>query len=166
VRRRTAAIVVLVVAPLLLVTCGGSSDEPLTRSQYEQQLQTTMDDLEAAYGDAGAATTGGGGAKGGRRSVAQIVDELRTSQVALRDAGNRLDEITPPEDLAATHDQLVAGVRDMADAVDLLIKAQEAAEQDPAQAKQYARQFGADDSFERVQAAAAKLADAGVDAGL
>ena len=154
----------MVAASLLLVTCGGSSDEPLTKSQYEQKLQSTMDDLEAAYGDAGAATSGGGGKS--ERSVSQIVDELRTSQVALRDAGNRLDEIIPPEDLAATHDQLVAGVRDMADAVDLLIKAQEAAEQDPAQAKQYARQFGADDSFEQVQAAAAKLADAGVDAGL
>lgn len=164
-RRRAAAIVVLVLAPLVLAACGGASDEPLTKSAYEQKLQSTMDDLEAAYGEAGAATSGGGGAKG-ERSVAQIVAELRTSQVALRDAGNRLDEITPPADLAATHDQLVAGVRDMADAVDLLIKAQETAEQDPAKAKQYARQFGADDSFERVQAAAAKLADAGVDAGL
>jgi hypothetical protein len=60
----------------------------------------------------------------------------------------------------------VAGVRDMADAVDLLIEAQEAAETDPALAKQRARAFASDDSFKRVQAAAAELSDAGVDAGL
>jgi hypothetical protein len=155
----------MLVAALLLATCGTAADKPLSKDAYERKLQSTMDDLEAAYGDAGAAASANQNTDS-TRSVGEIVSDLRESQVALRDAANRLDEIEPPTDLADTHDQLVAGVRDMADAVDLLIQAQEVAEQDPAKAKSLARQFGQDDSFERVEAAAAGLADAGVDVGL
>lgn len=161
--RRTWSLVLMLLAAALLATCGGASDEPSSKAEYERELRATMDDLEAAYGEAGSAIEPGAGST---RSVGEIVDDLRASQVALRDAGNRLDELTPPEELADTHAELVAGVRDMADAVDLLIEAQESAEQDPARARQLARRFVTDESFDRVQAAAAELSDAGVDAGL
>lgn len=153
----------MLLAAALLATCGGGSQEPSTKAEYERELRATMDDLEAAYGQAGSAIDG---TAGSTRSVGEVVEDLRSSQVALRDAGNRLDEIVPPESLAETHDELVAGVRDMADNVDRLIDAQETAERDPARAKQLAREFVNDESFDRVQAAAAKLSDAGVDAGL
>lgn len=161
--RRSWALAAMLVAGMLLATCGGASDEPATKAEYERELRSTMDDLEAAYGQAGAAVDT---KSSGERSVGDVVAELRTSQIALRDAGNRLDQVVPPESLAATHAELVAGVRDMADAVDLLIDAQEAMEADPAEARRLARQFAADDSLKRVTAAAAKLSDAGVDAGL
>ena len=161
--RRSWMLLAMLVAGLLLATCGGSSSEPLSKSEYERELRTTMDDLEAAYGQAGAAvdtkTTG-------TRNVGEVVADLRTSQIALRDAGNRLDEIVPPESLADAHGELVSGVRDMADSIDLLIEAQESVETDPARAKQLAREFVEEGSLARVTAAAAKLSDAGVDAGL
>ena len=161
--RRTWSLALMLLAAALLATCGGASDEPLTKSEYERELRTTMDDLEAAYGQAGEAI---GGTGGSTRTVGEVVADLRSSQVALRDAANRLDEIVPPTELADTHAELVAGVREMADNVDLLIEAQESAEQDPARARQLARDFVEDESFDRVQAAAAELSDAGVDAGL
>lgn len=159
--RRGLAILATVTMAALLATCGGGGE--VTKQEYETALQATMDDLESAYGDAGSAQAGGGGAS---RSVDEQVAELRTAQVAIRDAGNRLDEIEPPAELAETHDELVAGVREMADAVDLLVGAQEQAEADPAEAKRLMREFAGDESFDRVQAAAAELSDAGVDAGL
>jgi hypothetical protein len=161
--RRTWTLLAMLVAALLLATCGGASDEPVTKAEYETALQSTMDDLEAAYGQAGAALDDKGAAN---RSVGEITTQLRSAQVALRDAGNRLNEIVPPTELASTHKDLVQGVRDMADSVDLLIKAQEVAERDPNEAKRLAKEFGNDDSMERVTAAAAALSDAGVDAGL
>jgi hypothetical protein len=147
---------------MLLATCGGTGG-PATKAEYERELRSTMDDLEAAYGQAGAALEDRGAAT---RSVSAIVDDLRSAQVALRDAGNRLDEVEPPVELRSTHDELVAGVRDMADSVDKLIEAQEVAARDPKRAQQLAREFVEDDSFQRVEAAAAALSDAGVDAGL
>lgn len=158
--RRTVTLVAMLVAALLLATCGGGG--AVTKEEYERELQSTMDELEAAYGEAGSARPGGGES----RSVEEEVTELRRAQVAIRDAGNRLDEIEPPEQLADAHTELVLGVRDMADAVDLLVQAQEQAVSDPNDAKRLMREFASDESFDRVQAAAARLSDAGVDAGL
>lgn len=161
-RRGSWTIAFVALWALLVASCGGTGE--VTRSAYGTQLRSTMADLESAYGDAGAAV-----ATGGARTTAAAKDpvqQLRTSQIALRDAGNRLDEIHPPKDLAADHRELVRGVRDMADAIDLLILAQQAADTDPKRASQLARRFATDPSFAKVQAAATKIEKAGVDAGL
>lgn len=161
--RRGALLAVLVAVGVLAGACGGGGE--VTKAEYERELRSTMDDLEDAYGSATGAVLARD-AGDAPRSVGEVVAELRSSQVALRDAGNRLDAIEPPAELTGTHQDLVAGVRDMADAVDLLIEAQEQAEADPARAQRVAKEFAADDSFQRVQAAAVELAEAGVDAGL
>lgn len=157
---RALAFLVLAGALLVAAGCGGGE---LTTQEYERELRRTMDDLEDAYGRAGAALEPDANAS---RSVGDVIAQLRSAQVALRDAGSRLDAIEPPSEVSREHRELVAGVRDMADAVDLLIEAQEVAERDPERAQSLARRFATDDSFERVQAAAAELSEAGVDAGL
>lgn len=149
-------IALVVCAALLMGGCGSVS-----KQEYGKELRSTMGDLESSYGDAI-------GQAGGGRGGATPTDpaKLGTAQLALRDAATRLDEIDPPNDLRDEHRELVAGVRDMASAVSLLIKANELADSDPAKARKLTAKFAADDSFRRVGDAAARLDRAGVDAGL
>jgi hypothetical protein len=146
---------------LLVAGCG---DTPVSREEYGRELRGAMTELEEAWGQ-----TGGAVAPGQQTAAATTVEtvgELRRSQLSLRDAGNRLAAITPPEELADDHEALIAGVRDMADAVDLLVEAQELAGSNPERARELAREFATDSSFARVEAAAARIEAAGVDAGL
>lgn len=158
--RATGAVLLMATWALLAVSCG--SGGAVTKKEYGTQLSAAMADVEKAYGDAGSALEPGKA----DATTAERVQQLRSTQIAIRDAGNRLDEVTPPEDLADEHADLVAGVRDMADAVDLLIEAQEAADSDPARAKELTRQFATDDAFETVVGASTKIRDAGVDVAL
>ncbi|MCB0879723.1 MAG: hypothetical protein KDC46_12195 [Thermoleophilia bacterium] len=162
-RRNTALVVAFMAVWAMLATSCGSTE--VTKAEYGKQLRSAMAELEDAYGDTAAATTPAAGGDAGT-ATPRTVDDLRSSQLALRDAANRLDAITPPAELANDHDALVQGVRDMADAVDLLIEAQQQAESNPEQAKKLARQFASDDSFGTVEAAASRIQSAGVDAGL
>jgi hypothetical protein len=136
---------------------GGGDSAAVKKESYGRQLRSTMADVEQAYGK-------GVGTKSD--TSAELLTRLQTLQLGLRDAANRLDDITPPSSLAAEHRKLVAGVRDMADAIDLRIEAERIAATDPARAKRLARKFATDDSFSRVQAAANAIEQAGVDAGL
>lgn len=157
-RRRSTMLALALACATAFGACGGSDEQ--SKAEYGESMRATMSNLTEAYGDASTASGEAGD------DVAATVRQLRASQLALRDAGNQLDDIEPPEELAAAHEDLVEGVREMADAVDLLIEAQELAETDPKAAEQAARKFGSDDSFERVTAAAARLEKAGVDTGL
>ena len=157
--RGAVAVAFVVVWATLAVSCGGGE---VSREEYAQELSSAMADVEEAYGDAGSALEPGAA----DTSTADRVAQLRSTQVAIRDAGNRLDEVTPPKDLTDEHDDLVAGVRDMADAVDLLIEAQELAATDPARAKELTRRFATDDAFETVVGASTRIRDAGVDVDL
>jgi hypothetical protein len=161
--RRPLLVAMLLVCAwgLIAAGCGGA---PVSREEYGRELRGAMTELETAWGE-----TGGAVAPGQQTAAATTVEtvgELRRSQLSLRDAGNRLAAITPPEELADDHEALIAGVREMADAVDLLVEAQELAGSDPARARELAREFATDSSFTRVEAAAARIEAAGVDAGL
>jgi len=157
--RASTSLLALAATMLLLAACGGSS-EP-TKEEYGQALRATMANLDEAYGDANVAST-----DGAEQDTAATVRQLKASQLSLRDAGNQLDDVTPPSRFAKDHEQIVEGVREMADAIDLLVEAQELAESDPKAAEAAARKFSTDDSFEQVALAAANLEEAGVDTGL
>ncbi|MCW2923707.1 MAG: hypothetical protein JWM98_1111 [Thermoleophilia bacterium] len=144
----------MLVAALLAVGCGSVS-----KADYAKELRDTMGDLESSYGDAI-------GEAGGGNATPADAAKLRTAQLALRDAASRLDEIEPPEELRDEHHDLVQGVRDMADAVTLLVRATELADTNPTKARALTAKFASDDSFRRVGDAAARLDRAGVDAGL
>ena len=149
----------LAVVALLAMTLVSCGTEPLTEEAYGTELRSTMGELEEAYGDAIGETAGGG-------ATPADAEELRSAQLALRDAGNRLDEIDPPEGLEDEHADLVSGVRDMADDVTLLVDATELAETDPARAKELTAKFAASKAFRQVGDAASRLDRAGIDAGL
>lgn len=169
-RRLWLVVAAIACAIVVLGGCGTDDTRP-TRAEYGRQLRATMHQLEAAYGDALAGSPGsasGTGATPPATSDAERVEQLERTRTALTDAAERLNDLQPPEDLASAHDDLVRGVRAMAIDVDDLVEAQRVAKSDPARARQLTRGFATSSarSFQQVQDAAARISDAGVDAGL
>jgi hypothetical protein len=95
--------------------CGGGSGNGSTQpfSDYETQMQQLGATLGAAI-----ATAGGKNISAG---PAQIEHNLRHVQVLLRTAADRLARITPPQNVAAAHQQLIAGVREYANQLNGII---------------------------------------------
>lgn len=146
---------------LLIVSCG---ERTQSYSEYEHDLRSIMDELEEEWAATNSTREGTGNQA--QLSTTQIVDKHRRTQLSLRDVANRLDELRPPPKLRADHDALVTGTRGMADAIDILIKAEQVAPTDPRRSARLARQFATDDSFESVLAAASNIDKAGIDVDL
>jgi hypothetical protein len=113
----TRVIAVLAAAVLLVAAgCGGGGDggdTPLTKAEYEQQMQAIGEDLSAALDTSDAS------------SASTAVTQVEEAQGTLREAADQMDEMTPPEDISTEHDQLVGGVRQFADDLDEVITALE-----------------------------------------
>jgi hypothetical protein len=142
-------------ASLFIAGCGASA-EP-TKADYGAALRKVTSQLGALTGELGAAPK--------QSSTTARVARLKEVQLGVRRAGTQLRDITPPSSLATAHRDLVRAVQDMAGAVDLLIRAEQVVGTDPAAATKLLRRFSSDDSLPRVQAAAARITRAGVDAG-
>jgi hypothetical protein len=155
---RLAAVGALVACTVLAVGCGGQRE--VTDAAYGKQLRAATSGLDGVSGAISEAT------QPSKVSVAERVAQVRSIQLGLRESGNELADVTPPDDLRDDHDQLVQGVRDMADAIDLLIQAEELSVTNPQRATTLLRQFATDPSLARVQEAATNITKAGVDAGL
>jgi hypothetical protein len=115
--RRVIALLALAGAVLLVVAgCGGGGGggTPLSKAEYEQQMQAIGQDLSKALDTSG-----------GSASAAEAVTTVENAQEMLREAADKMDEMTPPEDITTEHDQLVAGVRQFADDLDGVISALE-----------------------------------------
>ncbi|MCW2972736.1 MAG: hypothetical protein JWN72_1009 [Thermoleophilia bacterium] len=145
----------LVLATLVVAACGSSGSA--TTAAYGEELRAATANLTDLSTDLTAATGAG--------SPAQRVTRLKSIQLGLRETGNELSDVDPPTNLEKAHADLVAGVRDMADAVDDLVQAEQLAGTDPERAKLLLRRFASDDALPRVEAAAASISKAGVDAG-
>jgi hypothetical protein len=113
--RRVIALLALAGAVALVAAgCGGGGGgTPLSKAEYEQQMQTIGQDLSAALDTSGAT------------SAEDAVPKVEEAQTTLREAADKMDEMTPPEDIADEHDQLVEGVRAFADDLDDVISALE-----------------------------------------
>jgi hypothetical protein len=96
--------------------CGGGSKNTSTQafSDYETQMQQLGATLGAAIASAGGKNISAG--------PALIEHNLRHVQVLLRSAALKLEKITPPQDVAAAHQQLIAGVRQYANELNGIIK--------------------------------------------
>ncbi|MBC7461393.1 MAG: hypothetical protein H7287_08520 [Thermoleophilia bacterium] len=150
-----AGVQLLAACTIALTGCGSSGS--VSTSAYGGELRAATSNLADLSTDLTAATATG--------SPEQRATRLHAIQLGLRETGNQLDEVTAPAGLAKTHAELVAGVRDMADAIDDLVQAEQLVATDPERAKVLLRRFASDDSLPRVEAAAAKITKAGVDAG-
>jgi len=109
---RVLALLALVGASALLAAgCGGGGgEEPLTKAEYQKEMQTIGTKLGTSLNSLGSAT-----------SASTAADSLKKVQGDLRDAADEMDGIAPPDVVADEHDNLVAGVREFADELDPII---------------------------------------------
>ena len=99
--------VVLVIALALLAGCGGGGNDeaskPLTKAQYQTQLQQLSNDVGAEL----------------RRSIGASTtlkkSDVPKLQRSLRSFARRVDALNPPMDVQDLHTRLVAAMRGLAD---------------------------------------------------
>ena len=110
--KRVIALLALAGAVALVAAgCGGGGSKPLSKAEYEKQMgaigQTLTDSLNAL----GTAT-----------SAAKAATSLKNIQTELRTAADKMEAITPPDDVKTEHAQLASGVREFGDQLDPVIK--------------------------------------------
>jgi cytochrome c6 len=89
--------------------CGGSeSSDRLTKEEYLQEFQAIGNDLEGSFDElinADVDPTDFEAIAGQADRLGEGLDEI----------GDRVDELTPPEEVQAAHDKLIDGLREFAD---------------------------------------------------
>jgi hypothetical protein len=129
--RVTFAILATILSALLLVGCGGdsssedsadakkaSSAPAMSKGDYEAEVQEIGDAVaaELAKLDEGSPTTA----------------DFATAQKALDSAVGKLEDITPPSEVADLHDDLMAALRDTSDLFDRMAPLMEQVAENPA----------------------------------
>jgi hypothetical protein len=101
--RRVIALLALASAVMLVAGgCGGGGgSEPLSKADYEKQMSAIGQDLTTALNTLGTATS----AKGAATSLTKLQGDLN-------DAADKMEAITPPEQVETEHQQLADGVRE------------------------------------------------------
>jgi hypothetical protein len=98
----------LVVGVLALVAAGcGSKPKPVTKAQYEQQLQRLGDDLVNT-----------GSQIGQHLDIASFNQDIENFQDHLRDASKELKGVQPPTDAQGPNERLADAFHDLADTLD------------------------------------------------
>jgi enamine deaminase RidA (YjgF/YER057c/UK114 family) len=85
----------------------GSKPKPVTKAQYEQQLQRLGDDLVNA-----------GSQIGQHLDIASFNQDISNFQDHLRDASKDLKGVEPPADAQGPNERLADAFHDLADALD------------------------------------------------
>jgi hypothetical protein len=92
----------------LLATTGcGSKPKPVTKAQYEQQLQRLGDDLVNA-----------GSQIGQHLDIASFNQDIDNFQDHLRDASNELKGVKPPPNAQAPNERVADAFHDLADTLE------------------------------------------------
>jgi uncharacterized lipoprotein len=117
---RHRGLVTLAVAGLVLAGCGSGGGGRLSKSDYQQHLQT---DAQAIAKAVKPLTTP-------PSSLDELSSELKAGVKKLRDASSDLDSLKPPKDAEKDNAELVSGLKKLADEFDSLQTAAE--KRDPA----------------------------------
>jgi TolA-binding protein len=107
VRRRLLLVPLLGV--LSLAACG---EDRLSKSEYEQKLQSEYAEVQQAF-QATAASFG----------QTDLVDTIGDAQEQLRDTAKSLEHIEPPKEVEEENEEIVEGLREYADDLDDLREA-------------------------------------------
>jgi len=91
----------------LVATGCGSKPKPVTKSQYQQQLQSLGDELVRA-----------GSAIGQHLDIASFNQDISNFQDDLRDASKQLKGLKPPPNAQGPNKRLADAFHDLADALD------------------------------------------------
>jgi hypothetical protein len=101
-----ASLVVVCLVALVASGCG-SKPKPVTKAQYEQQLQTLGQDLVNA-----------GSQIGQHVDISSFNDDISNFQDHLRDASKQLKGLKPPPDAQEPNQRLADAFHDLADALE------------------------------------------------
>jgi hypothetical protein len=102
------SVLLLAACALALVAAGcGSKPKPVTKAQYEQQLQRLGDDLVNT-----------GSQIGQHLDTATFNEDISTFQDHLRDASKELKGVKPPPNAQGPNKRLADAFHDLADALD------------------------------------------------
>ena len=91
----------------LVATGCGSKPKPVTKAQYEQQLQSLGDELVRA-----------GSQIGQHLDIATFNEDISSFQDDLRDASKQLKGLKPPPDAQEPNQRLADAFHDLADALE------------------------------------------------
>jgi hypothetical protein len=148
-RRALGAAALAAAVLLALAGCGGGGQ--LSKKQYEQRLQKNGHELAAALGVLSRTS-----------SKAEFLNGVEGVEKALNDVAADLDGVTPPSDVQAANDRLVAAFRKLADDFEQ-VKA--AAEKSPAAARQKGRQVTTGPASRQANQAIEEIKRRGYDVG-
>jgi hypothetical protein len=106
--RRVLVVVVAVLAVVVFAGCGGDDGDGKASAKqvYAKQLSDAGKPLQEAFSDADQS--------GANVSSAEIIGHLEEQAVTVEDTVKKMEAITPPAGLAATHRKLVDGLRQLA----------------------------------------------------
>jgi hypothetical protein len=106
--RRALVVVVAVLAVVVFAGCGGDGGDGKASAKqvYAQQLADAGKPLQEAFSDADQS--------GANVSSAEIIGHLEEQAVTVEDTVKKMEAITPPADLGATHRKLISGLRELA----------------------------------------------------
>jgi outer membrane murein-binding lipoprotein Lpp len=142
------------VAGILLAGCGSQKHEPLSKPAYERELRAAIGVLNSDLTKLGPA------AEAAPKQVAGRIEQI---QEAIRGAADRLDKVEPPADIRDAHEQLVDGLRELADEFD---ESREAAEKGNAEELREAQEsLERTASARKLRRAIGRIQDAGYDVG-
>jgi hypothetical protein len=100
------ASLLVVVCAVLLVGCG-SKPKPVTKAQYEQQVQVL-----------GAGLVKAGSQVGEHIDIASFNQDISTLQDRLKQASKELKGVKPPPDARLSNERLAAALHDLADTLE------------------------------------------------
>jgi ABC-type glycerol-3-phosphate transport system substrate-binding protein len=92
-------------------TATTTTSSGITKAEYVREMKVIGQSLSTSLNTLGSATT-----------AAKAATALAKVQTDLRSAGDKLEAITPPDQIKTQHAQLVKAVRDFADELDPVIK--------------------------------------------
>src|SRR4051794_19893379 len=115
-RHRGAATLAAVGLALLIAGCGGGGGEgELSKSEFEQRIQKDGGQGKKAFTPLNTPP----------QSLNELADELKAGEDQLNKVADDLDSAKPPNDVAEDTTKLAAGLRKLADELELMRKAAE-----------------------------------------
>lgn len=107
VRRALVALALCVAAATAVAGCGGGSDDRLSKDEYMQEFADIGADLESSFDQLINADVD-------ENDFDQVADLADTLGDNLEELANRVDALSPPEEIEEAHDKLVAGLEEFA----------------------------------------------------
>lgn len=128
---------------------GGGGGTQLTKAQYEQQLNSIGATIDSSFSELTTMF------QSPNPSFDEAADKIAEIQDQMRDQADKLDDVTPPDDVEAEHEQMVEGLRGFADDLE---EFRQAVESKSVTAMQdFAESFDTSESAKKIQQAGDSL---------